>query len=334
MLITQRPAPRWVLPTTLAVLLVATAIRPSWVFLVPPALALGLPYTPRKNLVIAALATLPVTALSWVVWRAASAPVPEKALQVDGNTGPLQFVRSAASYGADNIRVNLDAVAESFRHLDTHPHAMFAVYAAVVLLVVSAVYRAWMLRRGRDQTSLRLDAFAVWGLGSVLAVLLLYYVENAGSFNRVVTPHVLLLALVFVALRRRLGIVMLLAVVQVGLWHWAEDDNYRTRYNSFLYLPELVQRFDADLKAAGVRFEPGAEPWCNTMLSTVYPMDLVYLDPGVGVSFYRAFKPLSDPPRSRYFLLDPSSPLANQLNLEPIGQTRHGTLYRNLDAKC
>jgi hypothetical protein len=94
---------------------------------------------------------------------------------------------------------------------------------------------------------------------------------------------------------------------------------------------ELERALDGAL-----RYHPDASRWCNTLLTSQYPPQLIAVPGGIGLSVVRNPEKMAQPPRSRYMLLDEPvlAGFTHPLHLEPVATLPYGTLYVNRDAKC
>jgi hypothetical protein len=85
-----------------------------------------------------------------------------------------------------------------------------------------------------------------------------------------------------------------------------------------------------------VAYRSDLSRWCNTLLTSRFPTDLIAIPPGIGLSVLQNPERIVPRPRSRYLLLDESAVAAfrSPLNVDPIVALPYGTLYVNRDADC
>jgi len=84
-------------------------------------------------------------------------------------------------------------------------------------------------------------------------------------------------------------------------------------------------------------YSPGSSPWCNTLIISGYPSELLGIPPGIAFNFIRNYQEFVGPLRSLYLLapLDADlSGLEGKADLEKIVSTSAGVLYRNRLAEC
>jgi hypothetical protein len=110
------------------------------------------------------------------------------------------------------------------------------------------------------------------------------------------------------------------------------EDSWRDRF-------VWDRRAVAELEHAfgrSVVYHPDATRWCNTLLTSQYPPQLIGVPAGIGLSVVRKPERMTLPPRSRYLLLDDTvrAAFTGPLNLETIATLPYGTLYVNRDARC
>lgn len=88
-------------------------------------------------------------------------------------------------------------------------------------------------------------------------------------------------------------------------------------------------------------YQPEAETgWCNTLLVALpgayEPVQLLAVQPGIGLSIWQPLVIPNLPFQSAYLLLDDErlAQYPDDIHVETIGEFEKGTLYRNLDADC
>jgi hypothetical protein len=107
------------------------------------------------------------------------------------------------------------------------------------------------------------------------------------------------------------------------------------RSDNFIWDRRPLRVFEETI-AGRIRYEPDAPPWCNTILTSQYPPDLIAVPAGVGISGTRSADEMHAP-RSKYLLLDAAAHAAfsGRVRMEQIGAPLpYGTIYLNLDARC
>lgn len=324
------------------VLLVALSIlRPTnWV--VAPALALAVwADRPRRALAAFAAGGL-ATGGFWLLWRYLSAPIPSLAIELDRLRGAgvaLTLARGALDQAARNWTGIFDVrvfVADPF-----YQHVMFeaAALAAVtgllagVALVRSRIRPAGM--RPSGEIAFRVDAFVGVTLALALTAFLFFYFDSEASISRVTAPFLLLALLVMTATGVRGPVVVGLVAANL-LVAPSFVERYRDwRSELFTYDRRPLERFRADV-APFVTFDPGRGGWCNTLLTTVYPREIVAVPPGIGLSVARDPGSIDAPVKSKYLLLDGDAAAAYErmARLRRLTATAFGNLYLNLDAPC
>jgi hypothetical protein len=103
----------------------------------------------------------------------------------------------------------------------------------------------------------------------------------------------------------------------------------------FVWDRRSVSELEYALGAALV-YEPAASRWCNTLLTSQYPPQLIGVPAGIGLSVVRKPERMTLPPRSRYLLLDDGvrAAFTGPLDLEKIATLPYGTFYVNRAARC
>ena len=323
---------RW-LAGGLALLAIASVLRPTnWIVAVP-LVAVGMPSRLRARAAMATLAAAAGIPIFWLIWRYISAPIAD--LQIEfapaTHSGALEMI---AGYFFDHLWTNAQIFGPKWLRVGPfYQHVMFesvAISLACVVLIASA----W---RHHPFTTLafKADAFNLLTLGLALTAFLGFYFDFEASISRVTAPFLLLALLVFVAARVRTWIVV--AVIAANLLiapsFLAVYRDWRS--NMFPKDRSRFEQFQAQL-APVLRFDPRRSAWCNTLLTTTYPREIAAVPPGVGLSVGERAERLTPPIKSGYVLLAPSSVKAfgDKARLQHLATTVLGELYANRDAHC
>jgi hypothetical protein len=148
-------------------------------------------------------------------------------------------------------------------------------------------------------------AFSIWGLFT--GIILFYLIYNDGGW-RMLAVHLLLCGLIALTSRAAWlrAMVVGLVLLSAGTIPWSTPPILK--YN----LPRFAFAHAVRCQAASMnqlfRYQEGADPWRNTVLTDRYPIEFLGLPPGIGVSFYFG-KPedLMFPIKSRYMLAEERS---------------------------
>jgi hypothetical protein len=178
--------------------------------------------------------------------------------------------------------------------------------------------------------------FHVFNLASILAIVTTVYTASL-AVNY--APCLLVSYLLLIAFRhwRAAAAVVLcnlgFMVLFPGTFHEWRSANFQ--YDA----PQLAQAQNA--LAGVVRYQPGADPWCNTLLSASAPFtfpEMISIPPGIGYSVHlgEAGDPyLALPVKSRYVLVAAgTAPPLQWGNLELLAASSVGNLYVNWDSPC
>jgi hypothetical protein len=178
----------------------------------------------------------------------------------------------------------------------------------------------------------------VAAMAGAMALLLALYTLTNATEHRVLSAFLLFATVLAVLAPGRAGPVLagLLILSQlvgtsVFLRAFREE-----RQANFVWDRRGYLELQNALATAGVTFQPGADRWCNTLLTSQFPPFLTVVPPGVGLSVAREPNQLTRPARSRFLLLDDRA-LADFVRPprgEPLARLPYGTLYRNLDSDC
>jgi hypothetical protein len=272
-----------------------------------------------------------ILALCLIAYSRTKAPMP----------AAFEFLRLAnLGQGLAPILSNARANVSRLIDLGDDYDPLEIVHRVEYLAMTVALGAALLLRRRPDADAGARVQFAMQWLqltGIVLAMILLYTLTNWTEL-RIISPHLLLAALVLALLPGRLAPAMTAALVAVNVLATPVylESFRQNRTDNFLWDRRSLRVFEETIDGR-VRYVPGASPWCNTILSSQYPPDFIALPPGVGISITRDPHDLSSAPRSRFLLLDPRAHEAmdGSVRVQQIGSPLpYGTLYLNLNARC
>jgi hypothetical protein len=168
------------------------------------------------------------------------------------------------------------------------------------------------------------------------AMLLLYQFSNYAE-HRVLSTFLLFGAMLCLLAPGRIGPALAAGIVVSGIVSAPGslmdlEDEWAPRFEWDRHsVAELEQALDG-----AIRYQPDASRWCNTLLTSQYPPQLIAVPGGIGLSVVRQPEKMTLPPRSRYMLLDESvlARFTHPLHVEPVATLPYGTLYVNHDARC
>jgi len=316
----------------LAILAIASVLRPTnWIVAVP-LVAIGM--APRGSLraAIAALVAAAGIPLFWLIWRYISAPIPDLAIELTRTTrrGSLEMI---TTYFFDQLRNNAEIF--DLRRFMADPFPQHVMFESVAMVVGCALLVANGVRRYRSTLVFKADVFNLLMLGLALVAFLGFYFDAEASLSRVTAPFLLLALLVFVAARTRTWMVatVLAANLLIGPSFFALYRDWRG--GLFRHDRSRFGEFQAEL-APVLRFDPHRTPWCNTLLTTMYEPEVVGVAAGVGLSVGRPATKLKPPIKSGYVLLTANSvnDFDHKARLQHLATTVLGELYANRDAHC
>jgi hypothetical protein len=327
----------------------AALLRPTWSLLLFAAALLAMRGERRPGRLVATIATSTAGAAAlFMLFPSWAAPVPYVyAYQI----------RHAPTFGGklqlfgENVLRNVQLVFDPDTWVLTislvHVHALVVIALGAVSVLVWFRWRdrvrvaSGRPRRGsthQEQIAVLASTVALALLPPLTFIICFYDIANG---SRVLTAHVLFVAVLLCVTRLRLAVVVpvILIACNLAIGPWLRDD-FRLRNGvNFSSDPQAVTAFRAAI-AGHVKYQDGANPWCNTMLvSTDYgfftPLVAVPHGFGLSVDFSHRFH---GPVRSAYVVAKDRN--AALLPRGANGFVRladappYGVLYRNLDSPC
>jgi hypothetical protein len=297
----------------LGILLYASLLRISWaMFLVPYAMLLVPKPAPHK-LALAALTALIGIGTLLYGFRFLCAPfvgAPRAFLMnkiAAGEVSPKAVI--------EHLSGNLSLLfgRELWKETDV-PGAMVLWQAigfgcmALLYVVTSLVDR----RPGHDRRYPRpviveccFHAFNVWGLFA--GIILFYLVDNSGGWRMLAVPVLIssLIALTSTSAWLRVAVISMV-LSSAGALEWARQPVRVMNLPRFTY--SRIVRDTARPMERLITYQEGADPWLNTILTDRYPIELLALPAGIGVSFNGGTSnDLMFPVKSRYVLVEEKS---------------------------
>lgn len=297
----------------------ASFLRPTWALLLPPIAVLGFRLGPRPA-VVATAACGALALLVLAVFDGLAASVPTSFTAQLLHSGP-----GAAHLFAHHARENLGRLLS----LQVDDPLQVALRYQVLLGGVMAPLALMAARRRLDREL----AVVLWFGGTLLAVVVLVYDTGSYKDYRTLAPVLGAVLILLAASRYRLAVVpiVLINAAVAGVFLGSYSD-----LRSPNFAPAQADRTRFAAAARHMTFRPGADPWCNTLLTDVYPPVLVEVPPGFGISTLTDPAHVGSGVRSGYVLLGApgSDRLAARIRLSPLATTDWGTLYRNPAAGC
>ncbi len=173
----------------------------------------------------------------------------------------------------------------------------------------------------------------------------LFYIIGGGRDVRLMATHLLLSIIVMIEFKRDRLLKLLLLLQLLVLPFFLEA--YALRWQpQFTRDQTLVKTFAEETKDVLVYDSQATNAWCNTLLvvvksrgeglSTAFPAEVMWIDAGIGISFFIDYIPFEPPYKSRYILLDEEDKQMFGVSddFKPLKNTVIGTLYENTAADC
>jgi hypothetical protein len=284
-------------------LVYASLMRISWAMMVFPYLLLYRPTTSPGGLYRRlALGVLIVLALLYL-FRCLCAPYPgdDTAFLMNKIIG---FEAASVSYVLRHAWHNLMYLFTGATADQPCWPGMLVFYEALALGAIVAAWTALgAIWRRLPPLPLREGLFHIYNIWALtIAMIFLYYVNRNGAW-RMFSSHFLLAALMILvsatAPLRRLALVATAVNLACALPCLESIEGFNlTRFGHV----EDVRGFARAIEGLIV-YDDGADPWCNTILSSRYPPCFAGLPPGIGVSVCLNARDLPPWPKSKYLLL-------------------------------
>ena len=321
----------WTTVSGWIVLATLSLIRPSWVLLMP----LWAFATTRSARWPTMLGMLAVSAAC-----AAAALVAFSRIVAPYSSGVFSLLAMSTSPGlaaiADSVSSNLARLSQSDQFVFIEILHRYQYVACVLMASAATVICAWKepsaLRKGPAAHFL----VAAAAMAGAAAAMLLLYEFTSFAEHRVLSAFLLFGLLLCVAAPGRIGPLVVVCLIlsnlaSANLSLRTFEASRRDHFTEDTDALRLSQAIDGK-----VAYREDLSRWCNTLLTSRFPTDLIAIPPGIGLSVLQNPERIVPRPRSRYLLLDESALAAfrSPLNVDPIVALPYGTLYVNRDADC
>lgn len=335
----ERPA--MTVLVALSLLAVASVLRPTNWLVAPPVVLIGLRGRPRLAALAALVATFGIPAF-WFLWRYLSAPIPGLALE------PSQLQGIGALFGLFRRSLTNNSELFELERLMESPFRSYLLFEAAGLaalsgvLAVAAAARAAMRRTDTSLDELvasvpfNADVFTLATLATALLAFLGFYADQEGALSRVTAPFVLLSTVVLATTRYRLWLVgAVVAANIVAAPSFVKQFQEWRRFNFGVEDREAINNLRRQIETF-VAYQPGQDPWCNTLLTMVFPREILTVPAGIGLSTATRQTPAPEPVKSRYLLLGDNGVqlYGGGIELRHLTKLTLGDLYLNLSAPC
>lgn len=226
-------------------------------------------------------------------------------------------------------------------------------YQLVAMIVVLAVAGAIGVRMRRDPANSEKRGttgpqdeilFHFLNVGLILGVQIIFYDVFEWRDYRVMSAHLLLSVLLMIASLRYTLFVKALVASNL-IFTFAFISAFKDIHaDSYLYDAQNLEEFRLVTNEFLV-YNSQQNPWCNTILTTTLPHQIIMVPPGIGIShLFRDPKFMTFPLKSKYLFIESAmlqensedfKQVRDQLkNIQLLASTAQGNLYLNLDSQC
>ena len=320
-----------------ALLMAFASLRLTWSLFLIPLLFFDVKPLSTRQMILRGGIALGLIGTAFLMFSYWSAPYPYSAMS------NWRFALAESGFGSsitvliNNVRDNMSRILYGIA-----PEVLIRVQVLGVILVWLLVMRNQkkIIVDGKTNTGDSADHegwFHVYNLAIILLLQVLIYDIFPQKDYRIFGMQLLVSIMLMIAFVRWRIVAVIVAtniLVVAGfrdIHVYMNNKNFGNQESAAVFATELEGH---------IRYEPGADPWCNTVLLRGYDAGLASLEAGIGfgVTFYPtvAEQMLDWPARSQYMIWrDREFPAYEPyINVEPIAETSKGRLYLNLDADC
>ena len=305
-------------------LALAALSRPTWAFAL---LAVGWPQAHRRRFGVPLLAVATVVFLlvaqALFSWLSTPYPNPQRDFVLEAQMSWEAALALLRRTTVQNVRL-------FFRSSNGEFAEVVFRYAVIAVLAVLAVL-AWAKRSSAHAADTGLARAACAALAAPLALAFGFGQIEAWRDFRLLMPHVLFALLLGGAIVRPVRFVWFATLLFVPSYWTTFVEFHDQRF------PDRHERLE-EARAAfapAIAYQPGANPWDNTVLADARALEtpLMAIPPGVSIAYAVDWDDQPMPPKARYLWLRDRDleEIGRPLRLSPLAVISSGTLYRNLD---
>jgi len=320
----------WIIGFGWVVLAVLAFVRPSWLVLFPLWAIATTRSSSRRVVAATVVASIAIGTVILFAYSRMTAPYEEGFFFL--RAGSLSLGLQAL---VENVTGNVQRLGmpDQFNRLELLHRYQYG--ALLLATTTAAVATMWRRRQAQDLSPH--FAIAASALALALAAMILLYQFTNFAEHRVLSAFLLFGTMLCIAAPGRIGPALATGIVLVSVVSARPslieiEDSWRDR---FVWDRRPVSELEGALEATVV-YHPDASRWCNTLLTSQYPPQLIGVPAGIGLSVVRKPERMTLPPKSRYLLLDEDvrAAFTGPLNLDMVATLPYGTLYVNRDADC
>jgi hypothetical protein len=294
-----------------AAILAAALIRSSWALLFVPYFLLGVRKRPLPVLIALAKAGVGIVVSLWL-WRYLCAPyrnIETAYLMIKVVTAETKMQTLFTNFNRNVAQ--LEAPSKSFG-----PLAIPGIAQTMALIPIILVFLLWRLYR---RQSIKVEAFHIFNLGSIVGSTLVFYFVVAGA-PRVFPLHLLVTLALLIASKRRAYLALVGAVAVSNVVPYKTELKQFPIVHAAHYSDATRAMTTVFRKDVGdvLVYRPNKDAWCNTVLTGLGTYNSWYaaLPPGLGLSAYQRPAEMTEMVRSHYIIADPRS--IQQLRVKPV----------------
>jgi hypothetical protein len=325
------PAPRRsVIAIGWIVLAALSFVRPTWLVLMPLWAYATAHGKGRRAIAISVGVALLLTLIVLVLYSRTTAPFP---------TG-FFFLRvldrsESISRIWGNLRFNLVRTIEPGEY--KFDEVLFRLQYWLWLAAAATLTIVWRRSAAADKRSSALLGIGTAAMAIALSLMLILYTLTNWAEHRVLSAFLLFAALLCTAVPGRPAALLVSVLIASNLATVKPFvDSFRgERSDNFVWDRRGAYEL-ADAINGRIVYRSGATRWCNTLLTSQYPPQIIVVPAGIGLSTAREPNEMTQPPRSHFLLLDNAARADFRLpiHVQPLATLPYGTLYLNLDSHC
>ena len=336
---------RWL---ALALILGASTLRPQFAVLAFPLFLLTSRNHSGRSVLTAVLKGVGVVGFAAAFTLMFYSPFPYFGIarmllgnaDVSALTAVHSILSNIVSNTVDLIRVHLLSPSPYFSGFVWWKVSLTGQLVASLLVAAAAGLVVWRRVRISNspescQTGVEL-LFHVFNLASILGIVTTVYTASLPVHYM---PPLLLSYLLLIACKRWRAITAVIAC-NLAFMCLSPGTFYEWRTANFKYDSQALGLARDALKDV-MRYQPGVDPWCNTLLSAAAPFtyaEMISVPPGIGYSVHMnspVTTPRRVPFRSRYILyVAGEAPPPEWGSLTLLKTSTVGDLYLNLNSAC
>jgi hypothetical protein len=324
---TDEGRPRWLLVTIPVMLTMVSLVKPTWSVLFIPYLFITFRANLQKSKRTLLITGTVILGTFLFAYKLYSAPFPSSFVSsflIVLSSSPTEAFKYFVNHLASNLAVYLSL-----------QNTFVTEYLLRIQFIAAAIFGIIIYFRFQKSDNHQLESVLhISNLLIPFALIIAFYDVGDWRDYRILAPHVLFSLALFLAQKKMLPCMTMLAISILTIPSFSEI-YWKFHQDHFQNEMQKLQLNRANLSAL-LHYRKDVSPWGNSLLMDVKLIQpfLVNLPAGFGINTVMDWNRIQYPLKSEYVLIQQEiySQISNKVRFRPIVSSDNRTLYLNLDS--